>query len=154
VPIGALNRRMPDRGTARESDTDMDKVSFGALPVARKDLDRLRHMLHTLPKLSDPALPPRVARGLPGRPSFPDTLTWFEIFGGDAVVLEQWQALKVSRPAPAAHGQRRGGHRPGHAPAHGGAHGAHAHGAPVEGDAPKRRRRRRRRRGPRPAHEG
>ena len=152
VPIGALNRRMPDRGTARESDPD--KVSFGALPVARKDLDRLRHMLHTLPKLSDPALPPRIARGLPGRPSFPDTLTWFEIFGGDATVLEQWLALKVSRPAPAAHGQRRGGHRPGHAPAHGGAHATHAAGAPGEGDAPQRRRRRRRRRRPGPAQEG
>ena len=153
VPIGALNRRMPDRGPAR--DTDMDKVSFGALPVARKDLDRLRHMLITLPKLSDPALPPRVARGLPGRPSFPDTLTWFEIFGGDATVLEQWLALKVSRPAPAAHGQRRGGHKPGHAPAaHGGGHAAHGPGAHGEGDALQRRRRRRRRRRPRPAQEG
>jgi len=152
VPIGALNRRMPDRGTAREG--DMDKVSFGALPVARKDLDRLRHMLHTLPKLSDPALPPRVARGLPGRPSFADTLTWFEIFAGDAAVLEQWQALKVSRPAPAAHGPRRGGHRPGHAPAHDGTHAAHGHGAHAEADASQRRRRRRRRRRPRPAQEG
>jgi poly(A) polymerase len=152
VPIGALNRRMPDRGTARE--TDMDKISFGALPVARKDLDRLRHMLHTLPKLSDPALPPRVARGLPGRPSFPDTLTWFEIFGGDATVLEQWQALKVSRPAPAAHGHRRGGHRPGHAPAHGAAPATQGHVAHGEGDAPQRRRRRRRRRRPGPAQEG
>jgi poly(A) polymerase len=151
VPIGALNRRMPDRGAR---DADIDKVSFGALPVARKDLDRLRHMLLTLPKLSDPALPPRVARGLPGRPSFPDTLTWFEIFGGDATVLEQWQALKVSRPAPAAHGQRRGGHKPGHAPAHGAAHAAHGDAAPEEGDAPQRRRRRRRRRRPRPAQEG
>ena len=151
VPIGALNRRMPDRGPGR--DTDMDKVSFGALPVARKDLDRLRHMLITLPKLSDPALPPRVARGLPGRPSFPDTLTWFEIFGGDATVLEQWQALK--RPAPASHGQRRGGHKPGHAPAaHGGGHVAHGPGAHGEGDALQRRRRRRRRRRPRPAQEG
>jgi tRNA nucleotidyltransferase/poly(A) polymerase len=163
VPIGALNRRMPDRGAAREG--DMDKISFGALPVARKDLDRLRHMLHTLPKLTDPALPPRVARGLPGRPSFPDTLTWFEIFGGDATVLEQWQGLKVSRPASASHGQRRGGHRSGHAVAHGAAHGGHGHGAPAghgaqghandaDADGPQRRRRRRRRRKPRPAPDG
>ena len=79
--------------------------------------------------LSDPVLPPRVARGLPGRPSFPDTLTWFEIFGGDATVLEQWQALKVSRPAGAAHGQRRGGHKPGHAPAAPRCGGHAAHGA-------------------------
>jgi hypothetical protein len=166
VPIGALNRRVPDRGTAREG--DMDKVSFGALPVARKDLDRLRHMLFTLPKLTDPALPPRVARGLPGRPSFPDTLTWFEIFGGDATVLEQWQALKVTRPAPSPHGRRGGGgHRAGHAPAQGGAHGTHgqrAHGAHAHGTghpagdsdsgAPQRRRRRRRRRRPRSPQEG
>jgi len=164
VPIGALNRRIPDRGTARDDDTE--KVSFGALPVARKDLDRLRHILHTLPKLSDPALPPRIARGLPGRPSFPDTLTWFEIFGGDTTVLEQWRAVKVSRPAPAPHGQRRSfGHRPGPGHSDGphghGApgHGAHGHGQAPHGHAgghpggehgaegaPKRRRRRRRRR--------
>ena len=158
VPIGALNRRLPDRGTAREDNPE--RVSFGALPVARKDLDRLRHMLQTLPKLTDPALPPRVARGLPGRPSFPDTLTWFEIFGGDATVLEQWRAQKVSRPIhwPHGHGQRRGpghGARPGSRHAgpvetgHG--HSPHGHSHTTDGpDGARRRRRRRRRRGPRP----
>jgi poly(A) polymerase len=45
-PIGALNRRAPDRGAG--DDESMDRVSFGALPVARKDLDRLRHLLLTI----------------------------------------------------------------------------------------------------------
>jgi hypothetical protein len=67
-----------------------------------KDLDRLRHMLLTLPK-HDRSGASAAGRPRPaGPPSFPDTLTWFEIFGGDATVLEQWQAVKISRPAGAA----------------------------------------------------
>ena len=33
------------RSRPRRATGDMDKVSFGALPVARKDLERLRHVL-------------------------------------------------------------------------------------------------------------
>ena len=162
-PIGALNvitRRMPDRGTGDEEHPE--RVSFGALPVARKDVDRLRQIMQTLPRLADPELPPRVARALPHRPSFADTLTWFEIFGGDPDVVERWKVALQER----AHTQSRRAHGP--AQAHGPhpqgdgrrpAHGAPAHGhdgaRPADGDAdgqPRRRRRRRRRRrgGPRP----
>ena len=130
-PIGLLRRPMADRGAAQ----DEERVSFGALPVARKDLDRMRQVLQTLPRLSDPSLPPRVARGLPHRPSFPDTVTWFEVFAGDPAVAEQWKALKVTRESRHPH------HAASHAPAPGHAAGSHD---PAQ---PPRRRRRRRRRG-------
>jgi len=149
-PIGLLNRPMPDRGSRGAEPEHPEKVSFGALPVARKDVDRMRQVLQTLPRLADPALPPRVMRGLPQRPSFPDTLTWFEITGGDAAIVEQWKALHVQRPHPHAHGPHRAA-----APAHGQTHGQPPHRPQTvgeDGQLRKRRRRRRRRgRGPRPA---
>ncbi len=152
-PIGLLSRPMPDRGAGGDEEHP-ERVSFGALPVARKDLDRMRQVLQTVPRLSDPALPPRVARGLPHRPSFPDALTWFEIFGGDTAMLEHWKAQHAQRPAAHAHPQQQGhgGHphphrQPGHHPHQANAAHPAAHGE--GGNRPPRRRRRRRRRGPR-----
>ena len=52
-------------------------------------------------------LPPRVARGLPHRPSFADAVTWLDMFGGDATVLGAVAGAEgvearagSSRPAP------------------------------------------------------
>jgi poly(A) polymerase len=133
VPIGALNRRMPDRGAGGPGGREehVERVSFGALPVARKDLDRLRQLLQTLPRLTDPMLPPRVARGLPHRPSFLDAVTWLEVFGNDSSAVERW---KAARAAATAHHQH-------HPPAHG------EQPAPADAAGHQRRRRRRRRRG-------
>jgi poly(A) polymerase len=148
-PIGLLGRPAPDRGAAGAGEIP-ERVTFGTLPVARKDLDRMRQVMQTLPKLSDSSLPPRVARGLPHRPSFPDALTWFEVFGGDAGLVEHWKAQRVQRP----HG---GGSQHGH-PHHHPRRPAQPHPNPgaaeaagADGQRPhKRRRRRRRRRGPKP----
>jgi poly(A) polymerase len=151
-PIGALNRRMPERGAG--DDRFQDRVSFGALPVARKDLDRLRQLMQTLPRLSDYSLPPRVARGLPHRPSFVDALTWLEVFGDEPEAVESWKAIKAAlppRPAhPHGHGQRR--HGPGHPQAQAGPQQPQQAGdaaggdgnRPADGQGPRRRRRRRR----------
>jgi poly(A) polymerase len=147
VPLGLVNRQPPSslHGEAPHA----DRVSFGVLPVARKDMERLRHVVQIAPRLTDPALPPRVARGLPHRPSFVDALTWLEIYGDNPQVVEQWKQQQSHRApghdsqASAAPGDR--------------AHGAHAHGGPgTPGDgtpAARRRRRRRRRRGG-PRREG
>jgi poly(A) polymerase len=146
-PIGALNRPMPDRGAG--DDVHPERVSFGALPVARKDLDRLRQLLQTIPRLLDPALPPRVVRGLPHRPSFGDAITWLEVFGDDPAALESWKAIRAALPPrpPQPHGHHRGPQH-GHAAAGPHAHAPHPPGAPgADGHAPRRKRRRRRRRG-------
>ena len=150
-PIGALKRAIPERGTSGGDEDEIpDRVSFGALPVARKDLERLRHVLQTLPRMLDPQLPPRVARGLPHRPSFADAVTWLEVYGDEPAAVEQWKAVKAAQPVRQhrqphhgrAHGQQHGhGHAQGHAPAHPAAEGSE--------QPRRRRRRRRRRRGPR-----
>ena len=153
-PIGALNRRAPDRGAA--DDMMPDRVSFGALPVARKDLDRLRHLLLTIPRLVDPALPPRVARGLPNRPSFSDAVTWLEIFGNDPDQAAHWKQVRTANPPRQSQGRDHGhrhGPRPHGVAAESSAHAPHPTGTPP-GDGQKRRRRRRRRRGGRGGSSG
>jgi poly(A) polymerase len=157
-PIGALTRGVPDRGTADEGEHP-ERVSFGVLPVARKDLDRLRQLLQILPRLTDPVLPPRVARGLPHRPGFADAVTWLEVFGDDPAAVEPWKVLRAANP-PRAHGH---GRPHGHGRAHGHgrdpnrpagtpdqplahtAHPTHTGGGDGADGAPRRRRRRRRR---------
>jgi poly(A) polymerase len=154
VPLGLLNRRIA--GAASEGPSD--RVSLGMLPVSRKDLDRLRQLVQTLPRLTDPHLPPRVARSLPHRPSFVDTVTWLDVFGDDPDLVERWKLARAQHkphPQPRHHGH-------GHGPSHGRGHAqvAASQGEPRDadgnvaagagGDQPagrRRRRRRRRRRG-------
>jgi poly(A) polymerase len=135
VPTGALTRRPH----GADADPKKERVSFGMLPVARKDIERLRQAVQLTPRLVEPDLPPRVARSLPHRPSFDDALTWLEVFGDAPDAAERWKHAKHQRaPHPQAHAPRHTAHA-GH-PA-----GDHA-AAPADGQRPQRRRRRRRRR--------
>ena len=106
VPLGALSRPRP---IERDGKPHAERVNFGILPIAKKDLERLRQLLATVPRLADPDLPPRVARGMPGRPAFSDAVTWLEIAadGPDGPVapetLERWRQLRAERPAHEPH---------------------------------------------------
>jgi poly(A) polymerase len=150
-PLGTLTRR-----AGRRDEGPPERVSFGMLPVARRDLERLHHLLTVLPRLSDPALPPRVVRGIVHRPSFADALAWLEVFGDDLDVIERWRQLHAEAEHERRQPERRGGHVSHH---HGAGEGQAAGGGDSDGNAvdgaPRRRRRRRRRRrgarGPRPA---
>jgi hypothetical protein len=107
-PIGALSTSGPDHGEGEIPEAE--RVRFGRLPVARRDIERLRHVLTTVPKLLDPMLPPRAARGLPHRPSFADAVLWLEIFGRDPAAVEPWKNLlaeQAPRPPAAGSGRRR-----------------------------------------------
>jgi poly(A) polymerase len=148
VPAGLLGRGPAPR------DPHPDKIAFGMLTVARKDIERLRHLVQMLPKLADPMLAPRVARGLTHRPAFADTLLWMEIHGDSPDMVERWKETAAEDAA-----QRQVAHGAHHAAHHASGHPHHPHPAGREGGddgAPRpRRRRRRRRRGrggpPKPA---
>ncbi len=133
-PIGALER---PRGPAAGREP---RVTLGAMPIARRDLERLHQVMLIAPRLMEPELPPRLARTLPMRPAFSDALTWLAIFGDAPEAVERWKHAHV----PARHerpGGRHGRPERHHAPP----------GEEVDDGAPRRprRRRRRRRRGPR-----
>jgi poly(A) polymerase len=125
-PLGAL-ARMP-HAAAR----DAERVSFGVLPVARRDVERLRQMHDLLPRLRDPVPSPRALRTLPFRPAFADALTWLDIDGDHADVIAMWTGARAQHAHEHAHGHPHGS--------------GHAIPPAADGTAPGRRRRRRRRR--------
>ncbi|MGE5243657.1 MAG: hypothetical protein ACM3SQ_05480 [Betaproteobacteria bacterium] len=120
-------RPRPEDGTAEGARRPGPRL--GELPLARRDVERLRQLLGLQRRLREVGAGQRAQRGLVHRSSFRDALTWLEIHGGAADVTEHWAALAASgAPAEAAE----------------------AAGQPPPG--PRRRRRRRRRRGPRKDH--
>jgi len=127
-PIGALERQPGGRGE--------DRVTLGAMPIARRDLERLHQVMLIAPRLVEPELPPRLTRTLPTRPAFADSLTWLAVFGDAPEAVERW---KPALAQAARHGRHAGHHaRPDrhHPPP----------GEEVDDGAPRPRRRRRRRR--------
>jgi poly(A) polymerase len=106
---------------------------LGALPLARRDVERLRQILALQRRLHDVTASPRAQRGLAHRSVFREALTWLEIHGQDPDLVAHWKTVLENA-----------GH-----PEH-----AHPAGEAHEGEATFSRRRRRRRRRRRPMHHG
>jgi len=100
---------------------------LGSLPLARRDVERLSQILGLQRRMRDVTASSRAQRALAHRSLFPETLTWFEIHGGDPDTVARWKTI-------VAQGLVEG------------------EDLPVEGRelGPRRRRRRRRRRRPLP----
>jgi poly(A) polymerase len=110
-----------------------ERVAIGMLPLARRDVDRFRHITMLVPRLNEQALSVRQQRSLVHRPAFDETLTWLEIFGTDPDLIEVWREQKAEHADAAPAGQdagappstdrrrrrrrRRGGSRRGRGPA-------------------------------------
>lgn len=81
-------------------------IGLGSLPLARRDIDRLRQILQLQRRLLvDVTAPARVRRSLAHRSVFRETLTWLEIHGDAPSVVESWRAFVAEsavtpRPAP------------------------------------------------------
>ncbi len=137
VPLGMMKQRV------RRTRVDEDEKpavrggpSLGKLPLARKDLERLEHMLTMQPRLAEMEMHPRRQRGMVMRPSFADALTWMDIHGDAPDVVEHWQQVVIDQPPDEPRGREH--------PA--GAAAAAVPDGPRDG-RPSRRRRRGRRRG-------
>ena len=118
VPLGIL------LGSGRSKEP---LPKLGSLPLARRDVERLRQILGLQRRMRDVTASSRAQRALAHRSLFPETLTWFEIHGGDPDTVARWKTI-------VAQGLVEG------------------EDLPVEGRelGPRRRRRRRRRRRPLP----
>jgi poly(A) polymerase len=102
---------------------------LGALPLARRDVERLRQIWGLQRRLRDLGANPRAQRALAHRHIFREALTWLEIHGNAPELVEHWKVITPEAPAT------------------GEPHAPHPHPAPNgEEPFPRRRRRRRRRR--------
>ena len=93
--------------TPRRRDDRSIGLTLGELPLARKDVDRLRRALALQPRLTGPKLPERAVRGILTRPSFPDALTWLTIHGNNPDAVSHWQKLAAKGPRPRPEKKRR-----------------------------------------------
>jgi poly(A) polymerase len=136
VPLGhtlrTLSPALPDRhdqSAGRPERTRAERkeprLSLGMLPLARRDVERLRQILGLQRRITDLGLSPRARRALMHRGPFREALTWLEIHGNAPDVVEHWRGFIEAAGT--------------------------YEGDTAAGEAPPRRRRRRRRRPFRPA---
>ena len=80
VAVGLPDRRAPG-------------PRLGDLPIARRDVDRLRQIVGLQRRLRDLSSSPRAQRALAHRHIFREALTWLDIHGDAADVVEHWKGL-------------------------------------------------------------
>ena len=75
-------------------------IGLGILPLARRDVDRLRQILQLQRRLVvDVTAPARVRHGLAHRSAFPEALTWLEIHGNAPAASESWRSFVLDSGA-------------------------------------------------------
>ena len=94
----------PAERRRRERDEWRDpKATLGVLPVARRDVERLRQILGLQRRLLDMDSSPRAKRSLLSRGPFGEALTWLEIHGHAPEIVEHWRGFIEAtgvEPAP------------------------------------------------------
>jgi poly(A) polymerase len=124
VPLGHSTRSLSPAPVPDGEFRKEPRLSLGMLPLARRDVERLRQILGLQRRLLDMHLSPRARRALMHRGPFLEALTWLEIHGQEPEVLEHWRGFIEAAKT------------------------FEAEGAAAEAPPPRRRRRRRRRRPP------
>jgi poly(A) polymerase len=66
---------------------------LGELPLARRDIERLRLIVSLQRRLRDVTVSPKAQRALAHRSVFREALTWLEIHGDAPDLVEHWKAL-------------------------------------------------------------
>jgi poly(A) polymerase len=75
-------------------------LTLGLLPLARRDVERLRQVLSLQRRLRDPNLSTRSRQALTHRVAFPDALTWLEIHGNTPELVKTWRAIAQTTTLP------------------------------------------------------
>ena len=122
----------PARRRRRREGPPEPLFTLGLLPIARRDIDRLRQLLAVQRRLQDMEASPRAKRALLHRGPFEDALTWLDMHGRAPEIVEHWRGFIEASSLP-GQGAPRHPHAAAPAPA-------------SDGDLPSRRRRSGRRR--------
>ena len=97
LPLGLLR----DEGHRYRYHDDWEREAptmLGQMQVARKDIERLRHLLALQKRLLDVEAPIRVQKALMHRGAFRDALTWLDIHGEHPDVVTHWDTLLRDDP--------------------------------------------------------
>ena len=92
VPLGPAGRAIL-QPQARNDNGKEPRMVLGLLPIARRDVERLRHVLAFQRRLADTTLSPRARRALMHRGPFQEALTWMELHGQAPELVEHWRGF-------------------------------------------------------------
>jgi poly(A) polymerase len=108
VPLGMMvrRRRRHDEAVAEETATEGQpssrrrppkppRLSLGMLPVARGDVEHLRHILTMQSRLAELPSSPRAQRSIMHRPTFVEAMTWMDIHGTYPEALQHWRGARA-----------------------------------------------------------
>ena len=101
IPLGISLHPPRQRSTGGESQTERrhgPMPRLGDLPLARRDVERLRQMIGLQRRLHDLTASARAQRALLHRSIFRDALTWLEVHGDAPEVVAHWKALAAEAP--------------------------------------------------------
>jgi poly(A) polymerase len=93
VPLGHTIRSLSPAPVPDGEFRKEPRLALGILPLARRDVERLRQILGLQRRLVDMHLSPRARRALMHRSPFKEALTWLEIHGDSPEVLEHWRGF-------------------------------------------------------------
>jgi poly(A) polymerase len=97
-------------GVTPQHGRDAPVPKLGNLPLARRDVERLRQVLGLQRRLRDVTVSTRAQRAIAHRHIFRDALTWLEIHGRAPDLVEHWKTLAPepgtpTEAAPAGEGE-------------------------------------------------
>jgi poly(A) polymerase len=110
VPLGHSLQSLAPQPAPDGDSRKEPRLSMGMLPLARRDVERLRQLLGLQRRLMDTSLSPRARRALMHRGPFRDALTWLEIHGEAPEALEHWRGFIEAAGTYEDEAQQ--GHRP------------------------------------------
>jgi len=93
VPLGFHLKHSSVAFTDEDARGREPRMSLGLLPLARRDIERLRQILGLQRRLRDGDLSPRARRALMHRGSFQEALTWLDLHGDAPETLEHWRGF-------------------------------------------------------------
>jgi poly(A) polymerase len=107
VPLGLMQGRTHDAEDSVRAGPEGRRPrplgpQLGQLPLARRDIERLRQVLSLQRRLRDLSANPRVKRALIHRSVFREALAWLEIHGGPPGAVEHWKTLLAETEPPEA----------------------------------------------------
>ena len=89
-------------GVTLQHGRDASVPKLGHLPLARRDVERLRQILGLQRRLRDVTVSPRAQRAIAHRHIVREALTWLEIHGRAPDLVEHWKALAPEPGTPIA----------------------------------------------------